>query len=461
MPCRLTRLRLRFALLLALAVPLGCQSRASSKGAAVADVQSDAPISDAALVVDSAAKPDAAPSCFGTNVCEAKGQYCEPLFGNCVECMADLHCPSGHCNNHFCAPGQPCTETGPLCSAAGLMLSCDATTGVWQEKACPAGQLCTIDSCKDAICVPGSKTCVDNEPKTCNTDGTAYEAGAFEVNGKLIVGGCPSPLLCEAGNCVAKPCPATPGVCQGNVFVACAAGKWTVLGSCGSKTCTPWGCSEAACQPGEVTCAGLARVACGSGGTFSQLEDCAAQQKSCQKGQCQPWVCTPYSDFCVGNTAVRCDSSGLGWVGTGNCSEVPGQGCFDGACVDLPCSATVAGCAGDKVVLCGSSGLQAIKDCGTQACIGGECAPPVCLAGDSTCTGNELWVCHGGSKWSLMRDCAKSGQKCADGDCQGDCQVGSTFCYSGMAATCDAGVYPVVTEVCYLTAKTCVDGACK
>lgn len=98
----------------------------------------------------------------------------------------------------------------------------------------------------------------------------------------------------------------------------------------------------------------------------------------------------------------------------------------------------------------------------TTDCTDGQCKPVVCEAGVITCNDKTLEQCNsGGTKATVVEDCASSGKTCQSGACVASvCTAGQATCKDGKVATCSANSLGWVYQACGAK-QVCLGGACK
>ncbi|MBM4344266.1 MAG: hypothetical protein FJ100_12930 [Deltaproteobacteria bacterium] len=268
--------------------------------------------------------------CQSDKQCQAQGQVCDVLSGECVPCLVAADCPKGLvCKGHVCLPpAQPCASTkecptGLVCDkAAGQCALC--ATGA----DCPPAQGCLDGVCVPKICAPGAGKCQDAEVHiVCNAGGTAYTSVP-----------CGPAALCVEGTC-------KPLVCQAN----------------------------------KQSCVGQQVMQCNATGTAQSLvKDCSSTGLICNAGQCEPAkVCAAGSATCKEGQLLVCKADGTGFD---KIACTPGQVCVGQSCVAQTCPPGGGGCDGSLTLLCDPIGSvwQKGKDC---APLGQVCKLGQCLAG--------------------------------------------------------------------------------
>ncbi len=275
--------------------------------------------------------------CQGDKQCQAQGQVCDVLSGECVPCLVAADCGKGMvCKGHVCLqPAQPCASTkecpnGLVCDkAAGQCALCASGAD------CAASQGCLDGVCVPKICAPGSGKCQDAQVHiACNAGGTAYTSQP-----------CGPAALCAEGAC--KP-------------VVCAAGK--------------------------LGCVGQQLMQCNANGTAQSLvKDCSSTGLLCNAGQCEPAkVCAAASTTCKDGALLVCKADGTGYDKIA-CN--PGQVCMGQTCVPQTCAPNAGGCDGSQTLQCDTIGSawKKGKDCGPagQVCKLGQCVAG-CIKGAVT-----------------------------------------------------------------------------
>ncbi|MCC6214110.1 MAG: hypothetical protein IT376_04535 [Polyangiaceae bacterium] len=364
--------------------------------------------------------------------CASPAPICDPLPGECVECLLDTDCAgAARCRDRACQEVRTCVNSLD-CTGLGDRTICHPTTKTCEECAiaadcpgtadCVASQCVAYTSCVNSLdcaslgfvcdtvrgrCVEcnstldctGSATCVDSVCETlvpCTSDNQCTPLGKLCNQGLgycvdcLGDGECPTAYHCAAGECAVD---------------VCAAGATR-------------------CESGDV-------VECDSRGAAWQLDTACGSQQSCVEAgagaTCEPWVCQAGQTYCDGTDRVVCAADGLSELSRTDCSSA-GQVCSAGACTSQVCSPLTYSCSGGDVVRCNAGGTAtSIVDACTSSehCVDGlsSCQADVCAQGTDGCVGNEVRTCAAdGSGWgSLVQDCSSTGQTCVAGACVSGC----------------------------------------
>ncbi|MEK6606817.1 MAG: IgGFc-binding protein [Myxococcota bacterium] len=116
----------------------------------------------------------------GDGECSLGEVRCSPddgrAFERCDEAVvwqADGRC-AGDCEDGSCT-GERCeSEDDDRCTAEGLREDCDPHVGGYRyPAACPSGQACWRDDCRDYLCSPLAIACDTGVPQQCNAVGSA------------------------------------------------------------------------------------------------------------------------------------------------------------------------------------------------------------------------------------------------------------------------------------------------
>ena len=257
-----------------------------------------------------------APPCGSDEDCP-EGQVCDPDLGLCVECAGDWDCPDGFvCVDHVCELADPPCLSDEDCPED---LHCDVENNLCQEcledDHCEDSEWCDPGSgtCRDDLCVPGSKECVGGGVKECKESGAGY----------METVPCPEGSHCSGGECV----------------------------------------PDLNCVPGESHCINEIELEiCTDDGLQWELVDCAllAVKSVCEAGECVP-LCEP---DCSGVGANQCGPDGCGDM------------CLFCA-PDTECPEGAAGLPPGEAAFCEGGCSCEGKECGDDGCGGlcGECGP--------------------------------------------------------------------------------------
>ena len=207
------------------------------------------------------------PPCKKPSDCFAHPQtpYCMVLYGVCVGCIANHHCPA---------------QT-PYCMVLyGVCVGCIANFH------CPAdGQYCAAgNTCADFSCSPGAKTCIDGFLATCAANGKTLNKTVCDDATPYCVGGVCMKCLPNETFC-AQP---APGATNSKLIMKCDATGQNpdVAMQCGGATiCLEGKCGI--CSPGLLKCDGHKAMVCesdSSGWTLKQ--NCSVKDLYCLGGLC-------------------------------------------------------------------------------------------------------------------------------------------------------------------------------
>ncbi len=343
----------------------------------------------------------------------------------CAAVLLMIGCEDDSANRSFVPENNdklPCTMEGATtCDGNDELMVC--RSGFYEKDACPSGQKCVADSCRE--------TCnVATYVGSCNGSGARYVCD----NGLVASVSCDSGKQCVDGFCtepVVQTCdPAnykvvcgqsnTRKICDGGKVteIACDSGKVCVDGSCGepctsgfSENCKDSGhvakcklssdgqsgivvieaceggtCEDNHCVVKQVCNPDLFTPSCENDNTRTECgEDHSQKQKNCAIGEtCEGGICQSFDESCEDGD-VKCISAEI----AAKCVEgkfhqyycsVGEQLCSKGYCVP---ESSVTKCALDdepacelnKVVSC-EFGVQVKRECSgeTPVCLGGKCA---------------------------------------------------------------------------------------
>ncbi|MCO4762742.1 MAG: hypothetical protein KC502_14610, partial [Myxococcales bacterium] len=288
--------------------------------------------------------------CDGTTakLCDTVGVN-ESVIADCKS--TGTQCVKGACVKAVCTDGQK------NCSADFTAIEL-CVKGAWVPTPCAKGQACTASACKPKICEPGTKSCKNGAPVTCDVSGTAETVG----------NSCGSKAVCVKGACLTKDCPATTTQCKNATtqLVCNANSVGGVEKACPAKTaCKNGTCIKAVCKPSDAWCEGSVGKTCATDGTkLLSSVDCAKMGQVCKEGGCIEPGC-----------------------GDGQCQKTKGETCTScpkdcGACPFNGCTArTKAGC--DKCT-CEACVCQLDPSCCSNAW-SGFCANLCKTACNGTC----------------------------------------------------------------------------
>ncbi len=266
-----------------------------------------------------------------------------------------------------------CTQEGEAsCNEDGSRKVCRG--GSYQNEACPSGQACKDNECRDT-CV------VSSFVPSC--DGTSAR---FVCNGGFVASeACKSGEICNGGNCELIP----------------------VVETCEAATFKP-GCAERTvqkiCDGGKVK-----EVACDLGSV-------------CVDGECGEPCTVGYTGECAGSTAVsKCKVGSDGVSGI-----IVSENCIDGVCEGNQCivkktcddTAFKPVCENESsVTSCGSDHIQTVEPCP----VGDTCEGGICQTFEESCQANEVRCVS-----------AQIAERCVEGKFhQYYCNVGEELCSSG------------------------------
>lgn len=416
------------------------------------------------------------PTCASDKECLGLGLLCNQQVSRCVECLGNQDCPS----QYFCAASGRCTldscEQGQArCENEQALGTCSEAGDVFVGSTCPGDTRCVEEDdvtakCEPLACVPGGRACNadDTAVEQCSADGLKVDSTEPCGEGKL----------CSLGTCVDVVC--TPGTfsCQNNSLYECGRAGTAVLlkENCGNvnvKTCDADAgeCRMRACYPNQLVCEGNFATRCRTDGLGGEPggTDCSATGAACYDGSCHPKLCsTAYA--CEGSVLQKCEANGtsLSWVD--DCDYATLCDAAAGKCILPTCSPGAFVCDGNVATRCkadGSGYAAGGVDCSAsnQVCDGGGCLPKGCTPGATFCQGGSPQKCSASGATYEPTDTCQSYEYCSETStlCQSDqCQAGAAICSGTIATTCQSdGSGPVAGGVdCATTSKVCEGGAC-
>lgn len=313
-------------------------------------------------------------------------------------------------------PDAACTDGSTRCTGTNLET---CVKGSWQlTQTCP--YVCSNNTCSGS-CVPGTKSCVAQSPRTCGTNGEwVYSA--------------PCPYTCMAGDCKGL---CNPGALKcGSVGVEkCGTdGLWHPDQTCPFVCVDPPGVCSGVCKNGATQCNGLQTQFCNPLGQWATTGTCPF---ACSNGACTG-VCTPTATKCVGNGTQTCNAQGQ-WGATVACPYL----CSNGACTGA-CTPGATKCNGTNVEACNAQGQWVVSQTcpnvpnATAKCTGTGTCSFDCSSGYADC--NASAGCE--TQLGTTSNCKSCGDVCSAGgpNTQGVCtsqsQGCATSCVSGFA-NCD------------------------
>jgi len=387
-------------LILSLLAVIGCSSTSTNE---TPGSPTDSALDDAS---DEKAQNDSGAD-IGSDATEDVGDAPEPV-DTALDAPEDAIGPD--------AADAACSDGATHCSGTNLET---CVKGSWQfTQTCP--YVCSNNACGGS-CVPGSKSCVAQTPRTCGTNGEwVYSA--------------PCPYTCMAGDCKGL---CNPGALKcGSVGVEkCGTdGLWHPEQTCPYVCVDPPGMCSGVCKNGATQCNGLQTQFCNPLGQWTTTGTCPF---ACSNGSCTG-VCTPTATKCVGNGTQTCNSLGQ-WGSTVACPYL----CSAGACTGV-CTPGTTKCNGTNVETCSASGQWVVSQTcpnvpnGTAKCVGTGTCSFDCTSGYADC--NASAGCE--TQLGTTSNCKSCGDVCSTGgpNTQGICtsqsQGCTTSCFSGFA-DCD------------------------
>ncbi len=413
--------------------------------------------------IPSGCAPDTV-SCVGETVvtCNSGGTVAD--LESCVELDAfcERTADGATCTPWLCVPGQVICGDDPT-----EVLVCDPTGRRFEPfETCPTGTACFEGVCAEGVCLPGAAYCADAFTLVlCDDAGSELERVA-----------CADGFYCGersgAAACVTQVC--TPGDTR------CATGLagfqrcnengsgWGAAVACEADTvCVEGACTERACTPGRVTCEDARNLlVCSPGGDRAEVVPCAEGafcDGSDSPAVCRAGLCEPGTVSCDGIAGVRtCDDTGFGYEPTVACDD--GTACVEGVCTDTACTPGLTTCLDDVTVrACNATGTEATDTpCAeSRYCDAGVCLPRVCVPGSATCDdATTARVCDERGATETVTTCT-DGRVCADGACL------DVVCVADAASCVDAGTARICndtgtafSDVVCDPAERCVAGAC-
>jgi hypothetical protein len=345
------------------------------------------------------------------------GQFCDndPADPGCkMECPRPLRCngrvlerctPQGWATQASCATAELCGCTLLDPDGAGPLTS-----------SCVEGV--ATDGCGVVAC-GGSRALY-------RCQGAALQQCTAGRNGWDAVATCDAPALCYAGEAPTHStgycagCPSAGELaCSGSgassALRQCAADRrdWLTLEACGAAGCIVVPNADdrcAACEEGEVRCAGAQPEICDTARS-GFVANGAACSTSCLPATGACTACSAGDAQCDGAQPQVCNVSGR-WLDEGMPCPA-GADCLDGAC-QYACAAEARDCMGAQPLICAADRSELIAE-------GPACAEPAlctsmlgatrcltCLAGERQCDGLQPQVCN-----ATRTGWVESGDSCA------------------------------------------------
>ena len=385
-----------------------------------------------------------APSCTGDDGGADGG---DPKKGGPCEidddCDLNWRCINGFCYSMICSSENDC-RSGEYCHKP-----LDSDTGLCRD-------LNGEDTCTKQDDCEGDERCVDGKcrPKTCST-------GAD----------------CLPGEICAFAAGSTTGVCEPDPDITDGDG-------------------DGICLEGDFKCRGNERQICrsGSGGELDWYysEDCIL---GCSEGQCLVQVCIGGDERCNYNAVEECDSQGMGWTVTRDCSDTSLQ-CkeeIEGDAIDAYCGAPELCNPGARVCDYDRNYIMECNDDGTDFFVQRQCgnlytcvqngndveciSTAICTPRRFRCNNNNVEQCSSdGMSWRTVQQCPPDSpcacgswvnDECTQAVCQRPdiCEVGATRCNEDntMVEKCLTGggwTPDFLFGDCAGSGQTCVDGQC-
>ncbi len=122
--------------------------------------------------------------------------------------------------------------------------------------------------------------------------------------------------------------------CLGNNFLTCNkdGSDWDVQKCPEGTNCTPRGCENTECRPGESRCYSKSslQICKTDGSGWGKPEDCP-KNNTCISGTCVPNRCRAGQKTCIKNAVAVCKEDNSGWT-TQECKD--NEVCFEGKCIE-------------------------------------------------------------------------------------------------------------------------------
>ncbi|MEZ4250061.1 MAG: hypothetical protein R3B99_17655 [Polyangiales bacterium] len=341
------------------------------------------------------------------------------------------------------ASGEPesrlesCDGIGP-CVATDTGAECMGMDGGMPPRTCADFGDCDPDeycddagTCQPDVCDP-EVSCIDNQVVRCSPDGSGYTVNSTCTDGRVCVDrGLPLGASCQ---CVGGPL----GCFDGDVYN---------FDSCGTRGPRYENCTEPeVCRDdGDDGARCDLRAVCTSNTHCPSDHFCHLES-----GECRPDVCGVGSDYCSGNTVMRCATGGSGYTPSQTCTG--GQECTTGAGGGVGCLCTrfaTQGCydteiywytscgvrdtlaqtcfspqvcqiAPDGSAFCGlPTACSYDHQCGTgRFCDGGTCRDRVCTPYEARCEGDTVIRCNSRGSGEEIGDVCTGGEVCGGGTCR-------------------------------------------
>lgn len=460
-------------------------------------------------------------------VCDASQRYCDgqtvrscnatgtssAVWDTCTsgEFCNDLG-TTAYCSTDVCVAGQPACngDVQGTCNAEGSGLEAEGTTDC-----ALTSQVCVAGACEDVICSASERLCVDGNVHLCVNKGSTTQ----------IYDTCTASEYCDesTATCQTQICvPSDPG-CDGDVARTCNSdgSGWEAGGTdcsaLSNKACDGGTCEDVICPAGGRYCSGTQVMNCNSLGTQGSVyQSCSSNYHCYESGPttayCRYDICTANSAICDGELATTCESDGSGPIAGGTDCTATSQACYGGSCNDIVCSGNYECVAGNyhrcvnnatstslydtcsPTEYCNESlGCRAqvcepdsftcqgsfwVRDCnsdgssytsipcsaGSEACWDGACEPIICTDGENLCLDGDYQFCdRNGTHTTLLNDCVDA-QYCdpAIGCLPDVCTADQPTCNGNLVTTCNSdGSAPLPGGTdCQLSGLACHDAQC-
>jgi hypothetical protein len=352
------------------------------------------------------------------------------------------------------------------------------------------------------VCTAGRRFCDGNQVKSCNAAGT----------GATVFDTCSADEACGVSSgvvtCVPLTPPAAPCIpgsrsCDNNQVMVCAGDgvTRTVFDSCsadevcgvqaGVTTCIN-AVPVATCTPGALFCDGAALLQCNSTGTGTTIQDICTTLETCvveaNAAQCVTDVvfetCIPGRRSCEGNQVLTCAANGVTRNVTDTCTADETCGVQSGVTTCIAtvratvCTANRRFCDSGRVMQCNGTGTGAtVQDTCTadETCTidGGVavCAAPeptgICVPGTRACDGTRILRCSTAGAFEVFETCGPDElcnvvatvPTCEAPPQPAACTPNTRSCDGTLVLACDASGQQTVADACG-AAEVCQAGAC-
>ena len=413
--------------------------------------------------------------CGDTAPCGGDAPSCDPLSGECVECLDDAACAGRtgrpHCVDRVCRACHPnghegCPPDQVCCGGEGPGdFRCETTGGGAGEQceACDAacdgrsasecsGRACRcgaeapcggatpvcddargrcVECGADADCAgrPGGGQCIDNTCRPCDPgDHAGCAADQLCCNFQCIATGggagqsceaCQSACTASADTCRERDC-----VCGASELACGGANPLCVSGEC--RECR----DDAQCGTDELCCGNVCQPT--GGGAGQQCQACGVACSLANSNACDDRSCRCGNNAACGGGTPICDDAAGRCVECAQDADCPNDGqCVANQCRDCD-PADHGGCPANRLCCnfaCVATGGRANQQCSACGVACDEDASSVCTNRACLCGAGQ--ACAGGAP--ICADAAGACVECAiDDHCDGAEQ-----CVGGACRPCD------------------------